>query len=163
MGNYISFYKATNIDITSRKDVNVIRQQLIKQLYKRIHTPIAISHKGIRDVSYLEEMEAYRLSSIPAKRKNIKWLRKASCKQVIKYAHEVGFWLFGNTLYQDLYGNFPIGRYLEEDKYNHTFKNYIDFCQFIEKESSTCMTPDDQDIIYYFFKRYGKKGLIQVF
>ena len=162
MGVYISFYKATNINITCRKDVNVIRQKLIKQLYKRIHTPIVISQRAIRDMSFLEEMEAYRISSIPAKKKQIKWLRKASCKQVIRFAHEVDLWLFGGILYKDLNINFPIGKYIEEESYAVNFKNAEDCLTYINKFGKS-VEPRDVTFINLFFNYYGRKGLIQIY
>ena len=164
MSVYISFYKALPININNKRQVNVIRQKLIQQLLRRIHLPIAISHRAIRNVSYLEELEAHRVKSIPARKKEVKWLRKASCKQVIRFAHEVDLWLFGGTLYRELKGlHFPIGYYLTEDKYNINFKTAVDFCEFIQQECSPhLIMPKDQEIIYDFFDKYGKKGLIQV-
>ena len=100
MSVYISFYKALPININNKRQVNVIRQKLIQQLLRRIHLPIAISHRAIRNVSYLEELEAHRVKSIPARKKEVKWLRKASCKQVISKASEVDLWKFVNTLYR---------------------------------------------------------------
>lgn len=165
MGVYISFYKSIPININNKRQVNVIREQLIQQELKSINTPVKSPSNYRGTNTFLEELEANRLKHISTKKKEIKWLRKASCKQVISKAYEIDLWQFANTLYtvlDDLY--FPIGYYLTEDKYNITFKNCMDFCEFIQHEcSSHSLMPKDQEIIYQFFNKYDKKGLIQIY
>ena len=164
MSVYISFYKALPININNKRQVNVIRQKLIQQLLRRIHLLIAISHRAIRNVSYLEELEAHRVKSIPARKKEVKWLRKASCKQVISKASEVDLWQFGNTLYtmlDDLH--FPIGKYISEDSYVVSFKDADSCLAFIRQTESKTIDKEDKMYIQTFFNQYGKKGLIEIY
>lgn len=51
------------------------------------------------------------------------------------------------------------------DKNDQTKDNvYVeDLQELLRYEFGICMNLDDQNIIYYFFKKYSKKDLIQVF
>lgn len=161
MGVYISFYKVLPININNKRQVNVIRQLLINKWLHFINTPVIYKDSYRCRQSYVDELEAARLSSISVKR-DIKWLRKATCKQVISKCYQVDMHQFANTLYtnlQDLY--FPIGKYIHEDKYVISFKDANSCLTFITS-FGILVEAEDELFIRQFFNKYDKKGLIEI-
>jgi hypothetical protein len=164
MGVYISFYKALPININNKRQVNVIRQLLIQQELKAIKVPYTSIHNYEQHKAYVDNMEINRIANIPVRKKEVKWLRKASCKQVISKAYEVDLWQFANTLYtllDNLY--FPISKYISEDKYVVSFKDADSCLAFIRQCDGRTIDKENEMYIQAFFDYYGKKGLIQIY